>query len=87
MAANTTGNKALDSYRTGELCLNAMDLAQNILNKDGVFLSKFFMGSIFVEINKKAKKYFKKVVNYKPYLARKNLKKFIFIVKEFNFKI
>ena len=27
IAANTTGNKGLDSFRTGELCLNALDLA------------------------------------------------------------
>ena len=54
MAVNTSGNKNLDSYRTGELCLKAMDLAQRILYKDGVFLSKLFMGSIFVEIHKKA---------------------------------
>ena len=26
MAENTTGNKELDSYRTGELCLNQMDI-------------------------------------------------------------
>ncbi len=30
MAANTTGNKDLDSYRTGELSLRAMDLAKKI---------------------------------------------------------
>ena len=54
MAANTSGNKSLDSYRTGELCLKGMNLAQKILHKNGIFLSKVFMGSIFVEINKKA---------------------------------
>ena len=48
MAINTTGNKNLDSYKTGELCLKAMDLAQKILHHDGVFLSKLFMGSIFI---------------------------------------
>ena len=31
MAANTSGNKTLDSYRTGELCLNAMNLAIKII--------------------------------------------------------
>ena len=34
MAADTTGNKNLDSFRTGELCLGAMGIAQKILNKD-----------------------------------------------------
>jgi len=71
MAANTSGNKNLDSYKTGELCLRAMDLAQKILRHDGVFVSKLFMGSVYVEINEKANKYFKKVVKYKPSSSRK----------------
>jgi 23S rRNA (uridine2552-2'-O)-methyltransferase len=74
MAENTSGNKDLDTYRTGELCLKAMDLSKKILNKDGIFLSKLFMGSIFEEINKKAKKSFKKVVKYKPLSSRKESK-------------
>ena len=78
MAANTTGNKNLDSYRTGELCLNAMDLAKTVLRENGVFLSKIFMGSIFEEIQKKAKKYFKRVIKYKP-LSSKNESKEIYI--------
>ena len=89
MAQNTTGNKNLDSYKTGELCLRGMDLAQKILNQDGVFLSKLFMGSIFVEIHKKANKYFKKVVKYKPLSSRKESKEiYIYckgISKSFNF--
>ena len=78
MAVNTSGNKNLDSYKTGELCLKAMDIAHKILNRDGVFLSKLFMGSIFVEIHKKANKYFKKVVKYKP-LSSKQESKEIYI--------
>ena len=74
MAANTTGNKNLDSYRTGKLCLKAMDLAREILYQDGVFLSKVFMGSIFAEIHEKANKYFKKVIKYKPPSSRKESK-------------
>jgi 23S rRNA (uridine2552-2'-O)-methyltransferase len=74
MAANTTGNKNLDSYRTGELCIKAMDLAQKILNQDGVFLSKFFMGSTFKEIDEKANKCFKKVIKYKPSPSRQESK-------------
>ena len=78
IAVNTTGNKSLDSFRTGELCINAMDLAIKILSSNGVFLSKLFMGSIFDEINKKAKKNFKKVVVYKP-LSSKQKSKEIYI--------
>ena len=74
MATNTSGNKSLDSYRTGELCLKGMNLAQKILHKNGIFLSKVFMGSIFVEINKKANESFKNVVKYKPLSSRKESK-------------
>ena len=73
-AENTTGNKTLDSYRTGELCINAMNLAKKILAKDGIFLSKIFMGSTFKEINEKAKKCFKRVVIYKPISSKKESK-------------
>ena len=71
MAENTSGNKSLDSYRTGQLCLDAMDLATKVLSKEGVFLSKIFMGSIYNEINKKAKNYFRKVVKFKPLSSKK----------------
>ena len=71
MAASTSGNKDMDSYQTGELCLKAIDFAAKILNKEGVFLGKVFMGSIFNEVHKKAKKTFKKVINYKPAASRK----------------
>ena len=74
MAANTSGNKNLDSYKTGELCLKGMDLAQKILNQDGVFLSKLFMGSAFKEIDEKANKSFKKVIRYKPSPSRQESK-------------
>tara|TARA_B100000579_G_C22715372_1_gene796645 strand:+ start:38 stop:655 length:618 start_codon:yes stop_codon:yes gene_type:complete len=81
MAANTSGNKSLDSDRTGELCLNSMDLAKKILSSEGVFLSKIFMGTIFNEINKKANKIFKKVVKYKPISSKKESKEIYIFCK------
>ena len=81
MAENTSGNKTLDSYRTGELCLNAMSLAKEILSQDGVFLSKIFMGSIYSEISEKARKYFKKIVKYKPLSSRKESKEIYIFCK------
>ena len=74
IAANTTGNKNLDSYRTGELCLKSMELAKKVLRQEGIFLSKIFMGSIFEEIHEKANKYFKKVIKYKPKSSKKESK-------------
>ena len=81
MAANTSGNKTYDSYRTGDLCLNAMSLATKILVKDGVFLSKLFMGSIYNEINAKAKECFKKVVKFKPLSSKKESKEIYIFCK------
>ena len=74
IAVNTTGNKFLDSYRTGELCIQAMSLAKKILYKEGVFLSKLFMGSVFNEIKQMANKNFEKVVIYKPLSSKKESK-------------
>ena len=89
IAADTSGNRNLDSYRTGELCLRSMDLARKILHKDGVFLSKLFMGSIFIEIHKKANQYFNKVIKYKPLSSKKESKEiYIYckgVSKPFNF--
>ena len=84
MAVNTSGNKNLDTYNTGELCLKAMALAHKILHQDGVFLSKLFMGSIYVEINEKANKYFKKVVKYKPSSSRKESREIYIYCKGFS---
>ena len=81
MAVNTTGNKELDSYRTGELCINSMNLAKKILSQNGVFLSKLFMGSIFEEINKKAQESFKNVVKYKPLSSKKESKEIYIFCK------
>ena len=74
MAVNTTGNKDHDSYKTGELCLKSMLFANKILSKDGVFLSKVFMGSIFSEVNKMAKNHFKKIIRFKPLSSKKESK-------------
>ena len=81
MAENTTGNKALDAYRTGELCLNAMSLAIKILRNNGIFLSKIFMGESYTDINKKAKKSFKNVIKYKPLSSKKESKEIYIFCK------
>tara|TARA_B100000700_G_scaffold296491_1_gene360433 strand:- start:303 stop:920 length:618 start_codon:yes stop_codon:yes gene_type:complete len=81
MAANTSGDKTLDSFKTGELCLNAMDLATKVLSNSGIFLSKIFMGSIYSEIRQKANKSFKNVMNYKPKSSKKESKEIYIFCK------
>ena len=81
MAVNTTGIKDLDSIQTGELCKEAMIFSRDILNKDGKFVSKIFMGSTFNEIVAEAKIIFKDVRVFKPMASRKNSKETFIICR------
>ena len=81
MAVNTTGNKNVDSLVTGELSIVAMKFSLKILKKNGVFVSKIFMGSSFNEIVDSAKKNFKEFHVYKPPSSRKESKENFIICK------
>ena len=61
MAADTTGNKSLDSIRTNQLCSEAIDFSTKILKKNVVFVSKLFMGDDFIEVKNLAKSTFKEL--------------------------
>ena len=74
MAVNTTGNKNLDSIQTSELCLDAMRFSKEVLKKNGIFVSKIFIGSTFNEIIDESKKIFKKNKVFKPGASRKESK-------------
>ena len=74
MAVNTTGNKNLDSIQTSELCLDAMRFSKKVLKKNGIFVSKIFVGSTFNEIIDESKKIFKKNKVFKPSASRKESK-------------
>ena len=81
MAANTTGNKYVDSISTGELCISAMEFSKEILNSKGIFVSKIFMGASFNDIVKEAKNTFKEIRIYKPQASRKESKENFIICK------
>ncbi len=81
MAVNTTGNKNLDSIVTGELCIEAMNFALEILKKDGKFVSKIFMGTNFNDIVSLAKKNFEKTNVFKPPASKKESKESFIICK------
>ena len=70
MAANTTGNKSLDSIRTNQLCAAVIDFSTKILKQNGVLVSKIFMGEDFLEVKELAKSRFKKVLFFKPEASR-----------------
>ena len=81
MAVNTTGNKNIDSVHTGELCMEAMLFSKKVLNNDGKFISKIFMGSTFNEIITEAKLIFKEIKVFKPKSSRKDSKESFIICK------
>ena len=70
MAADTTGNKSLDSIRTNQLCAEALNFSSKILKKNGVFVSKLFMGEDFIEVKNLAKSLFIDVNFFKPKSSR-----------------
>jgi 23S rRNA (uridine2552-2'-O)-methyltransferase len=81
MAENTTGNKNVDDISAGELCKKAMFFAKEILNKNGVFVSKIFMGSSFKEVISESKSIFKETRVYKPMSSKKDSKESFIICK------
>jgi 23S rRNA (uridine2552-2'-O)-methyltransferase len=81
MAENTTGNKNVDDISAGELCKKAMFFAKEILNKNGIFVSKIFMGSSFKEIISESKSIFKETRVYKPMSSKKDSKESFIICK------
>tara|TARA_B100001057_G_scaffold468227_1_gene527178 strand:+ start:866 stop:1492 length:627 start_codon:yes stop_codon:yes gene_type:complete len=74
MAADTTGNKSLDSIRTNQLCANIINFSKETLKPKGVLVSKIFMGEDFIEVKNLAKSVFKKVNFFKPESSRKESK-------------
>ena len=74
MAADTTGNKSLDSIRTNLLCSDVINFSNNMLKPRGVLVSKLFMGEDFIEVKNLAKSIFKKVNFFKPESSRRESK-------------
>ena len=82
MAIDTTGIKNIDSIQTGELCKEAMVFAKDLLNENGYFISKIFMGGTFNEIVAEGKKHFREVKVFKPKSSRKDSKESFIICKK-----
>ena len=72
MAPNTSGNKSLDAIKTNELCLSILEFSKKVLDKNGVVVSKLFMGEDFEAIKIYAKETFKNIRFFKPNSSRDN---------------
>ena len=70
IAPNITGLKSVDQPRSMYLVELALDLAQKVLKKDGVFLVKVFTGSEVDEFKKQMRESFNKIVIRKPKASR-----------------
>ena len=77
MAADTTGNKSLDSM-TNQLCSEALNFSSKILKVNGVFVSKVFMGDDFIEVKNLAKSLFKNVNFLSRILVKMSPRKLIY---------
>ena len=74
MAADTTGNKSLDSIRTNQITTDVISFSKETLKPKGVLISKVFMGEDFIQVKNLAKSAFKKVNFFKPESSRKESK-------------
>ena len=74
MAADTTGNKSLDSIRTNQLCSEVIGFSKDTLKPKGVLITKTFMGDDFIEVKNLAKLMFKNVNFFKPESSKKESK-------------
>jgi len=70
MAPNMSGNSAVDQPRAMYLAELALDMAERVLEPDGVFLAKVFQGEGFEDYRKALQSRFKRVVSRKPAASR-----------------
>jgi len=70
MAPNLTGMKAVDQPAVVYLAELAVDLAQQVLNKNGIFIAKLFQGEGFDEFVRNTRTVFNTVSLKKPDASR-----------------
>ena len=83
MSPNISGNKGMDQPRSIYLAELALDTAQTVLSKGGVFLIKMFQGVGFEEYKREVAGCFSKVVIRKPNASRARSKEVYILAKGF----
>ena len=56
----------MDCIRTNQLCIDILEFSKDRLNKNGVVISKLFMGEDFLLVKDLAKSKFEKKTRKKP---------------------
>jgi 23S rRNA (uridine2552-2'-O)-methyltransferase len=70
MAPKTSGQKSADQYKSYELAMRALDLAEEVLKPGGSFVAKIFQGAEFPDARKRVRDAFDKVKIVKPKAVR-----------------
>ncbi|OZG71696.1 23S rRNA (uridine(2552)-2'-O)-methyltransferase [Hahella sp. CCB-MM4] len=83
MAPNMSGMKAVDIPKAMYLVELALDLADRVLKKNGVFVAKVFHGVGFDELLKDARQKFSTVVIRKPDASRSRSRETYLVAKGF----
>ena len=81
MAPNLTGMKAVDQPAVVYLAELAVDLAQQVLTEDGIFIAKLFQGEGFDEFVRSTRKVFNVVSLKKPDASRSKSREVYLVAK------
>ena len=81
MAPNLTGMKAVDQPAVVYLAELAVDLAQQVLTKDGTFIAKLFQGEGFDEFVRNTRNVFNVVALKKPDASRSKSREVYLVAK------
>ena len=83
MAPNISGIKVVDQPRAMYLAELALDLAQNVLRKEGDFLIKVFQGTDFDNFFRNLRDKFDRVVTRKPKASKSNSREVYLLARGF----
>ena len=72
LSPNISGNYSMDHAKSVWLCLCALDIAQNVLKKNGCFICKIFEGESLKEFIDEATKRFDQTKLFTPKATRKH---------------
>jgi len=81
MAPNLTGMKAVDQPAVVYLAELAVDLAQQVLTENGIFIAKLFQGEGFDEFVRNTRKVFNVVSLKKPDASRSKSREVYLVAK------
>ena len=83
MSPDISGIYSIDHARSIYLCEKALEVARELLKKNGCFVCKVFMGPDYMEFIKEVKKCFHQVKAFDPPASRKSSSETYVIAKSF----